>query len=287
LNMGMNKKRCGCGKDHHKFWENCCCKQGQRGPQGPPGEQGPQGATGPQGPTGETGATGATGPAGIAGPIGPVGPAGIAGPTGPAGPAGIAGPTGPAGPAGIAGPTGPAGPAGIAGPTGPTGPTGPQGAVGPQGAQGIQGPVGPAGAGLSTFAYIYFIGEQTIEPGASVVFNQPTIPNPLPTGITFSSPSSIVLSTAGVYEVTYYAQPQVANITLALFSGNTELPGTRYTSTNSASILSGQALFVISAMNVPVTLTLRNVDTQQDAVIDAGSLEGTVSASILVKKLSA
>ncbi|MDF2556317.1 MAG: BclA C-terminal domain [Bacillales bacterium] len=165
---------------------------------------------------------------------------------------------------------------------GPPGPPGPQGPQGPQGPEGPQGP-----AGVTTAAYFYNIGEQTVaRNGGTVQFNQTPIPSPLPSGITFTSPDTIVLAESGLYEVTYYLLPQTANTTFALFLGTNELPGTRYTSTSGSGTVYGQALIEIPELTTPASITLRNVDTQQDAQIDDGSLANTVSASLLIKRLS-
>ena len=174
---------------------------------------------------------------------------------------------------------GPRGPIGPIGPTGPTGPTGPIGPIGPT------GPTGPTGAGIETFAYIYRIGEQDVAAGADVQFNQTPIPATLPTGISFTTPSTINITSVGIYEIEYYAITEAANITLALIKNGVEVIGTRYTDTAPTGNLKGQALISVEAADVPVALTLRNVNTTV-AQINQGALANTVSASISVKKIA-
>lgn len=70
-------------------------------------------------------------------------------------------------------------------------------------------------------------------------FNRTPIPELLPEGIFFISPDTIVLSESGIYEITYYLLPCSEDSTFALFLGNNELPGARYTSTDSSSTLYG------------------------------------------------
>ena len=135
---------------------------------------------------------------------------------------------------------------GADGATGPTGPTGPTGATGPVGADGATGPTGPTGAtgsaGVTSFAYFSAMGEQNVAPGGAVQFNQTPLPAVLPADIGFVSPSTIVINSVGVYEISFYALPQVSNVTLAIFIDGVEAPLTRYTSTTSAGHVFGQTL---------------------------------------------
>ena len=113
------------------------------------------GATGATG-IGATGATGSSGPAGATGVTGATGPEGATGATGNTGPQGATGVTGSTGIQGATGPdgaTGVTGSTGIQGATGPegaTGSTGLAGATGVTGSTGIQGATGPEGATGST-----------------------------------------------------------------------------------------------------------------------------------------
>lgn len=243
------------------FWSGGCCCIGPQGPQGPQGETGPQGVPGPQGPQGVPG---------------PQGPQGLPGSQGPAGPQGIQGETGP---------QGPAGPQGLQGETGPQGPAGPQGVAGPQGLTGPAGPQGPAGPSGSPLAasFVYATGSQVVPSGSTVDFNNPPVPFPLPVGIGFTAPDTYNFGVAGLYSVSYFFAPLTANSTFALFLDGTEVPGSRYTNLSASDGVLGNVLVPVTA--VPATLTLNNVG-MGNATSQAGSLAGTVSASLSVTRLT-
>ena len=149
---------------------------------------GPAGVTGPEGPAGPAGAQGSDGKPGLPGAAGAPGAQGATGATGARGAEGAQGPAGPAGPAG--------------------GPQGPQGVPGPAGAPGSVGPVGPVGPAGSTDSALFFGLSPSdnpffVFPGLSVEFPQDgpsTSTDILRVG---TSTSAFVLSTAGVYRVTF------------------------------------------------------------------------------------
>lgn len=159
--------------------------------------------------TGATGATGATGPAGPPGPTGAQGPMGAQGPTGAQGPAGAQGPTGAQGPAGV---TGAQGATGAQGPAGTQGPAGATGATGPTGAQ------GPAGTALSSYgAFVNDTGAiiAVLLGGTSVPLTQVTAQ-----GLTLSGSTSVVVSEAGTYRLSYCVQTVSATLASSRLTRN-------------------------------------------------------------------
>lgn len=137
---------------------------------------------------------------------------------------------------------------------------------------------------MGSFAYFSSVGAQTIAPGEAVEFNQIPLPAILPVDIGFISPSEIIINSAGVYEITYYALPENSNITFAIYIDGIEAPLSRYTTITSAGHISAQTLINIIA--TPAVITLVNVNPQQDAHLNVGSLPNTISASLLIAKLS-
>ncbi len=267
--------------------------QGPKGDRGEVGEIGPQGESGKEGPTGPKGEQGMQGLQGPQGEAGPQGPQGVQGPQGPQGAQGAQGPVGPQGPPG---PPGPPGPSSISGqpvigaaltPRALPEQIVPQvvAAVPPPQPVVIQRPQVVV-EGIENFIFLSHIGEQRVNPGKTVVFNQEPIINAFLSGISFVTPGSVRLTDSGVYEVAFFAQPRIANVTLALFIGDQEIAGTRHTAISSTSTLHAQTLFRVEAFQLPATLTLRNVNTQNDAVIDDGSLIDTVTISLLIKKIA-
>ncbi len=213
-------------------------------------------ATGPSGPSGPSGATGASGPSGPTGPVGDTGPSGPSGPTGATGPSGPSGPTGATGPSGPSGPTGATGPSGPSGPTGATGPSGPSGPTGATGPSGPTGPTGAAGAGLSGYGYVYelaTVADATVVGGADVPFSNN---GPLTNVTHTAGTTTITVSVAGVYRVSWYV-----NITAGVGSAfAVAVNGTVDASTNVSSLVatgevSGNSILTLAAGDV---VTLRN-----------------------------
>jgi hypothetical protein len=198
---------------------------GPTGPQGIQGLPGVKGDTGPVGPQGLRGEIGAVGPRGCQGEVGPIGPQGEAGLQG------LRGEIGPAGPQGEAaainqirvimaepgtqayaynagtrsladfvfvipqGATGPAGANGRDGADGAPGATGPKGATGPQGRDGTDA-YAVFGGMFNTAA-----GEFEVQPDEVVAM---TFSDFLPAqGVWYDDHHSVVLSEAGVYEVSF------------------------------------------------------------------------------------
>lgn len=149
-------------------------------------------------------------------------------------------------------------------------------------------PIGATGAdcapGASSFAYFSAMGEQTVEPGDPVAFNQPPMPAELPSDFSFIAPSQIIVNTAGLYGIKYYLMPQKANTTLAVFNDGVEAPISRYTSRSSAGHVRGE--FPVNVTLTPAVITLVNVDPRQSAVTANGQLDGTVSASLIISKVN-
>ncbi len=139
---------------------------------------------------------------------------------------------------------------------------------------------------INLFAYIYNLGEQSIKPGESVVFDQKPILSSLKKSISFSD-SSIILSESGIYDVIYYAQAEGdKNIKLALFINDLELPGTSSYTTHYNNTLCSQHLIVVSPECLPVTITLRNCDTENDAIFNESLSKGQVNLSLSIRKIS-
>jgi hypothetical protein len=134
---------------------------------------------------------------------------------GPAGAQGETGEQGPTGDPGATGATGPQGPAGSS--TGLKGPTGPKGATGPT------GPIGPAGAPGAADSALFFAlmpgdNATTVGVGQDVDFpeNGPTTS----TGILRLTADSFILTTPGVYRVTYQVSVTEAGQLILTLDGN-------------------------------------------------------------------
>ena len=152
-------------------------------------------------------------------------------------------------------------------------------ATGATGITGLQGP-----PGVASFAYFSNIGAQCVEPGGAVRFNQVPLPAVLPTDIGFISPSQIVVNTAGIYEIVFYALPENNNVTLAVYIDGVEAPLSRYTTFTSAGMVYGQVLLNVAL--VPAVITIVNTDPAAVARLADGSLGNTINASVMISKLS-
>lgn len=149
--------------------------------------------TGAVGADGADGATGNTGPQGAPGIQGDRGADGATGARGPAGEKGLPGTTGVQGPSGAQGPSGPVGIQGLPGLDGAPG------TVGPPGPQGVSG-----ADGVVPYAYVEF-DDVTMSANSG---NVPVASAP-PTGtMHFSSANPLTVDTAGLYRVTFSAQPR-------------------------------------------------------------------------------
>ncbi len=177
----------------------------------------------------------------------------------------VVGPAGPQGETGAQGPSGAPGPTGAAGPQGPAGSsTGVKGATGPQGATGLTGPAGPAGpAGLSSgtdsalfFALMPPDNAATVGIGQDVDFPQdgPTTT----TSITRASADSFVLTTPGVYRVSYHVsvdEPGQLTLTLNGSALDYTVAG-RATGTSQISVTT-----LVETTGADEVLTVRNVSS--------------------------
>jgi len=290
-------KKCdSCWEKEHKCHDCEKCPPGPPGPPGYSGRPGPPGATGPQGLPGLQGPQGPIGPS--AGPVGPAGPQGATGPAGPMGPqgeTGLAGPAGPAGPQGETGQTVPKGDTGSTGLTGlgPTGPTGPAGltgtagpavltgTAGPTGETGATGPAGPAG-GLSEYAYIYNLGDQTVAVEANILFSSNGV---MSSGITHTAGSdTIALVNAGDYAI-WFNVTGVETNQFALYQGINIVPGSLYGS--GAGTQSNPGMVIITALAGDL-LTLKNQSSASAVGLQnlAGGSQTNVNVSVLIQKIN-
>jgi|ERR1043166_512231 hypothetical protein len=185
---------------------------------------------------------------------------------------------------GLAGPAGPAGANGLNGTNGSAGATGPQGPKGDTGATGATGPAGSGGSGSSEYGYIYNLSAQVVPLEASVPFSD----NGLGTaGIAHAPGSSdIILSTAGIYKVTFSVSGTEPN-QFALFINGAVVAESVYGSGAGTQQNSGQAIIAIGANDV---LTLRNHTSAAAVTLAAappiGGTVPAVNASILIQKLN-
>jgi BclA C-terminal domain/Collagen triple helix repeat (20 copies) len=171
---------------------------------------------------------------------------------------------------------------GAAGPSGPTGSQGVAGAEGAAGATGSAGPAGPASSnGLSQYAYVYNLGEETVPLEADVTFDTNGV---MTSGITHTpGAAGITLVNSGIYMVTFSVsgtQPSQ----MALFVNGTVVPGTVYGSGAGTQQNNGQAIVAIAADGV---LTVRN-HTSSAAVGLATPIGGTqesTNASVAIEKI--
>lgn len=134
---------------------------------------------------------------------------------------------------------------------------------------------------LSELAYIYNLDAQTVAIEADVNFSTNGF---LTAGITHASGSpSILVATAGIYEVTFSVSGTEPN-QFALFLNGNLVPGTIYASGAGTQQNNGQAIFTIGAGDV---LTLRNHSSAAAVGLATpiGGTQASVNASITLKKL--
>ncbi len=189
-------------------------------------------------------------------------------------------PPGPQGPQGLPGPAGAQGPAGVAGPAGAQGVAGP---AGPQGVAGPAGPQGPAGTnGLAEYAYIYNVGEQTVEIEDDVNFSNNGI---IVGSITHAlGAETITLGNAGNYSIWFYVAGIMPN-QYTLFQNGAPVAGSIYAA--GAGNEPNIGLIIITAAAGDV-LTVRNHTSNADTNLQttAGGTQANVNASILIQKIS-
>ena len=198
----------------------------------------------------------------------------------------IQGPTGPAGPAGAAGATGPKGDAGAAGPAGPPGPKGDPGAA-------LSSVDGLAGSTCTTFdgaAGRIEIGSTatdlitlTCEPGS-------TPPPPPPPGaahlvINEVDYDQVGADAGGFVEIanTGTTAATLDGIALVLVNGGDSTEYARKTLTGSLAAGAKLVVDVDPQNGAPDGLAL--VDTATDALLDALSYEGAISAATIGTKV--
>jgi hypothetical protein len=199
------------------------------------------------------------------------------------GPTGPAGPQGETGSKGAAGAPGAAGSQGLQGVQGEVGPPGTPGAEGAPGAVGATGATGPAGSnGLSQYAYVYNLGEETVPLEADISFDSNGVLTP---GITHAlGAAGITLVSAGAYEVTFSVSGTEPS-QMALFVNGTLVPGTVYGSGAGTQQSTGQAIFIVPAGAI---LTVRN-HTSSAAVglaTPIGGTQASSNASVVIEKLA-
>lgn len=138
---------------------------------------------------------------------------------------------------------------------------------------------------MDIFAYIYNLGEQNIKPGESVSFDQKPILS-TSNDISFQEPSSIVINESGLYNLIYYAQTDEKNIALALYINEKEIEKTCSNTTSYSDTFCSQGLIWVPANELPVTITLRNVNIEKEAIFNESVKTGEVNLSILIRKIS-
>jgi len=126
---------------------------------------------------------------------------------------------------------------------------------------------------------MYNFGGGTYSPGNAVTFDQACVPNGTVNGMTFLAPSSVQLTLPGHYIIHYIFNTTAVNMTLALFLDNVEIPGSRYSSSNTSLAINGQVSFVITS-GLPALLTLQNVDPAQDITLFSSGLSNCVNTSM-------
>jgi hypothetical protein len=154
--------------------------------------------------------------------------------------------------------------------TGATGTSGPSGATGPSGSN-----------GLSQYAYVYNLGEETIALEEAVPFDHNGI---LSSGITHvAGTAGIKLGESGIYEVTFSVSGTQPN-QMALFLNEALVLGTVYGSGAGTQQNTGQGVVSVTAGEV---LTLRN-HSSSAAIGLASAIGGTqanTNASVTIEKL--
>ncbi len=198
-------------------------------------------------PTGPTGATGSTGPTGATGPTGSGSP-GFTGPTGS---------TGATGPTGSTGATGPTGSTGATGPTGPTGPTG----FGSPGSTGPTGSTGPAGTISLAFGNFWQSEFINIPVGGFFSFNQT---GPIVGGVSLLDSTTIGITQAGIYQVSFIASIDSSLITLFPYAAGISIL------LNNAPIPNAQGSFGILIL-APVSITCNQLTGQLILPVPANS----------------
>lgn len=181
------------------------------------------------------------------------------------------------------GPTGPRGPEGrpgVPGPQGPRGPMGIPGATGPQGPIGATGATGPSG--LSEYAYIYNINDQTVAVEADVIFSNNGI---IVGGITHTAgTATIQIGNAGTYAIWFYVGAAEPN-QFALYLNGTPISGSLYGSGDNTQGNNGVVIFTAAEND---TITLRNHTSAAAVSLDdtIGGTQINANASILIQRLS-
>ena len=177
------------------------------------------------------------------------------------------------GPQGATGATGARGPIGPQGATGPIGPQGPQGLTGATGPIGPQGPQGPAGAD-ATFDAIY------ASSGTAAVLSDDVVPLTLnastPTTTMSVVDNQVVISEAGTYMVSYFANGSVATnaFIISLYLNGSAVAGESLILADSEGAGSKTIL-----LTLPANSTL--------SLVNSSATEATLSnASITAQKLS-
>ncbi|PFM28094.1 exosporium leader peptide-containing protein [Bacillus cereus] len=119
-------------------------------------------------------------------------------------------PTGPTGATGPTGPTGPAGSTQSTGSTGATGSTGPTGSTGSTGSTGPTGPTGSTGTISLAFGNFWQSDFINIPIGGLFSFNQS---GPIAGGVSLLNPTTISITQAGIYQVSFIASIDSSLIT--------------------------------------------------------------------------
>jgi hypothetical protein len=180
----------------------------------------------------------------------------------------------------MSGAPGAQGEVGLSGEAGATGPEGPQGPAGTPGATGATGP--PGSSGLSQYAYVYNLGEETVPLEADVTFDSNGVLTP---GITHGlGAAGVTLTTAGTYAVTFSVSATEPS-QIALFVNGALVAGTVYGSGAGTQQNTGQVIFSAPAGAV---LTVRN-HTSSAAIGLATPIGGTQpssNASLAIEKLA-
>ncbi|HHT7190832.1 TPA: exosporium leader peptide-containing protein [Bacillus cereus] len=182
-------------------------------------------------------------------------------PTGPTGATGSTGPTGPTGSGspGSTGPTGPTGPTGSGSPgsTGPTGPTG----FGSPGSTGPTGSTGPAGTISLAFGNFWQSEFINIPVGGFFSFNQT---GPIVGGVSLLDSTTIGITQAGIYQVSFIASIDSSLITLFPYAAGISIL------LNNAPIPNAQGSFGILIL-APVSITCNQLTGQLILPVPANS----------------
>ena len=165
----------------------------------------------------------------------------------------------------------------------PQGPTGPTGATGPQGLQGVTGPTGPS-EGLNAYGGRYNNSASVISLAIGSSTAIPLDVNMPNKNVTYGT-NNITISSAGVYEINYYANMTAAvatTVTMAVRNNGTNIPSTvisRELSVGVSSVYSGSTIVNLSEGAV--------LDLALSALLAVGVTLGTGTGAILtVKRLN-